>query len=115
MGLPRQLRLRRSPDFRTVQRNGSKSVSRHLVVYWVPNPAGCRFGLTVSRKVGKAVTRNRVKRLLREAIRLERAVAGPSHASSAVDAVFIARSGAASASHEEIRAQVSRALSRMES
>jgi ribonuclease P protein component len=62
-------RLSRSAEFERVYRQGRSSANRHLVLYTFPNPAveRPRLGLSVSRKVGGAVERNRVKRLLREA------------------------------------------------
>jgi ribonuclease P protein component len=64
-------RLSRSAEFERVYRQGSSSANRHLVLYSFPNPSAerPRLGLSVSRKVGGAVDRNRVKRLLREAFR----------------------------------------------
>jgi ribonuclease P protein component len=61
--------LSRSAEFERVYRQGRSSANRHLVLYAFPNPAAerPRLGLSVSRKVGGAVERNRVKRLLREA------------------------------------------------
>jgi ribonuclease P protein component len=62
-------RLSRSAEFERVYRQGRSIANRHLVLYTFPNPAAQRprLGLSVSRKVGGAVQRNRAKRLLREA------------------------------------------------
>jgi ribonuclease P protein component len=69
----RRNRLSRSKDFDTVYRRGRSASSRYLVLHWFPrddDPDGePRLGLAVPRAVGPAVTRNRVKRLLREAWR----------------------------------------------
>jgi ribonuclease P protein component len=61
-------RLTRSAEFERVYRQGRSTANRHLVLYSFPNPSALRprLGLSVSRKVGGAVERNRVKRLLRE-------------------------------------------------
>ncbi len=67
-GLLRSLTRRR--DFEVVFRQGVSSASRYLVIYARPNELNIsRLGLSISKKVGKAVTRNRLKRLLREAMR----------------------------------------------
>lgn len=62
-------RLSRSAEFERVYRHGRSSANRHLVLYSFPNESSerPRLGLSVSRKVGGAVERNKVKRLLREA------------------------------------------------
>jgi ribonuclease P protein component len=67
---PKRGRLSRSADFERVYRQGRSHGNRHLVLYTFPRAGaddGPRLGLSVSRKVGGAVDRNKVKRLLREA------------------------------------------------
>lgn len=72
-GLPKNARLRVSSDFRRVQGRGRKVRTRNLLVlYSRGRESQSRFGLVVSKKVGNAVARNRVKRWLREAIRHNR-------------------------------------------
>src|SRR5919206_5184347 len=63
-------RLSRSGEFERVYREGSSNASRYLVVYAFPRgdeERTPRLGVSVGRKLGGAVERNRVKRLLREA------------------------------------------------
>jgi ribonuclease P protein component len=66
----RRQRLSRSAEFDRVYREGRSHASRHLVLYAFPREDAeeeARLGVSVGRKVGGAVERNRVKRLLREA------------------------------------------------
>jgi ribonuclease P protein component len=68
---PRRRRLSRSAEFERVYRHGRSKGNRFLVLYAFPRDAagddGPRLGLSVSRRVGGAVERSRVKRTLREA------------------------------------------------
>ena len=98
LGLPRPQRLRRSVDIQRVQRTGHRVRRRLLMMTVIRNGTSqTRVGLTVSRKVGNAVIRNRVKRWLREAIRQQRA-----HVPSGFDVVVIAHPQAARSSFDAI-------------
>ena len=70
-GSPRRRRLSRSGDFKRVYKEGSSKATRHLVLYSFDRaergPDQTRLGVSASKKLGDAVTRNRVKRVLKEA------------------------------------------------
>lgn len=86
--LPREQRLRRRPDFLRVQSGGVRVTSKHFVFLMAlrtPN-APTRLGITVTRRVGCAVVRNRAKRLVRETFRQ---LSG--HLPEGVDMVVIVR------------------------
>ncbi|MFH1530934.1 MAG: ribonuclease P protein component [Pseudomonadota bacterium] len=66
-------RLRRSVQFQWVLREGQKIYTRNLLVFAAAGPTGeRRLGITVTRKVGNAVFRNRAKRVTREVFRRTR-------------------------------------------
>jgi ribonuclease P protein component len=101
-------RLSRSADFERVYRRGRSQGNRHLVLYAFPREAdgnGPRLGVSVSRKVGGAVDRNRVKRLLREAFRARAGDLPPDH-----DFVVVARPDARELAERDGLAGVEAAL-----
>ncbi len=103
-------RLSRSAEFERVYRQGRSIANRHLVLYTFPNSSaeGPRLGLSVSRKVGGAVQRNKVKRLLREAF------AGASgELLAGQDVVVVARPPAGELAEQEGLAGVDAALAEL--
>jgi ribonuclease P protein component len=100
-------RLSRSAEFERVYRQGRSVANRHLVLYSFPNTSidRPRLGLSVSRKVGGAVERNHVKRLLREAFDGVEPQLQGGH-----DVVVVARPEARALAEQEGLAGIDRAL-----
>jgi ribonuclease P protein component len=103
-------RLSRSAEFERVYRHGRSSANRQLVLYAFPNPGAqtTRLGLSVSRKVGGAVQRNRVKRLLREAFTRAGTTLAPGQ-----DVVVVARPDAGRLAEQEGLAGIEASLSEL--
>lgn len=70
-GLPREARIRRRVDFVRIQSQGTRVHTDAFVIIFAPRGCGPgpRLGLAVSRKVGPAVVRNRIRRILKEFFR----------------------------------------------
>jgi len=93
--LPRAALVRRRPEYLQIQNRGRRVGGAHLLLFALPGTG--RLGITVSRKVGCAVERNRVKRWIRECFRRTR-----EKFPGSFDLVVVARPGAASARHDSI-------------
>lgn len=105
---PKTARLLLRKEFREVLDHGIKIADHNLVM--VARPASettARLGIIVSKKVGGAVVRNRIKRLLRERYRASRASLG------AINLVIIARHKVAETPSEELFGSYDRCVSRL--
>lgn len=86
--LKREYRLTNPASFKSVYQKGKSLAGRYVVLYYKKNHLGKnRYGFVVSKKIGKAVVRNRIKRLLREVCRQKE----KSQLQKGYDLIFIAR------------------------
>ena len=105
--MQRSLRLTGNKQFTRIRGQGNSAANRFLVIRFLPNGLDhSRFGFMVSRRIGNAVVRNKVKRRLREAVRLTPVKAG-------WDAVFIARKGTERAGYQELKQAAGNLLRRV--
>lgn len=92
-------KIRKNREFRQIYSQGKSYANKFLVLYLSPNKEEkAKVGFSVSKKVGKAVVRNRVKRLLREAYRINQ----DKVQKKGISLVFIARNRAKDASFVQI-------------
>ena len=96
--------------FRQLYARGRSRVDRYLAVYCRRNRLGCnRLGLTVSAKLGCAVERNRIRRRLREAYRLQEDRLKPGY-----DLVIVARSRAVNADYHTLEQSLTDLLTQLD-
>ncbi|PWB83595.1 MAG: ribonuclease P protein component [Methylocystaceae bacterium] len=109
-----QERLRRRREFLRAAKSGLHHSSRVFKLQAVARAADdggpARFGFTVTKKIAGAVGRNRIRRRLKEALRLSGAPA----ALPGYDYVFIARPGALTAPFSELVSQIANTLAKLE-
>ena len=109
MSRSKRTRLTDSPEFERVYRQGTAYRGRLFSVHAFPNELGTpRLGLSVSRKVGNAVTRNAVRRRLREIFH-----SCISEICESLDLVVSAMPAAAAATFEELREEFNKSLGKV--
>lgn len=101
-------RLRRRVEFTSLSARGRKWNTPHfIIVFGATEASGPRIGITVSKRVGNAVCRNRIKRLIREFFRNNKELFPLS------DYNVIARSGAGHLEYAAVSQELANALSRI--
>ena len=104
--------LRKNEDFKKVYKEGRSKAARFLVLYVKKNDLGInRLGISVSKKVGNSVVRHRLKRLIKEAYRLNEEYFHQYHQST--DLVFIARTNAKDCTYFVIESAIRELASRL--
>jgi ribonuclease P protein component len=107
-GFPRAARLLKHSDFDRVYKLGRRHFSSHMTVFYLRQAeGGARVGFTVGRVLGGAVERNRIKRRLREAVRLRRSVL---KGAGAVDVVINPKKSVLTLEFSVVLEEVGRAL-----
>lgn len=102
---PKNRRLLKRSEFQKALGSRAKVVTPYMVVLGIESgDENSRMGLIVSRKVGIAVVRNKVKRLLRESFRMQPGLA------KSVDFVVIARKAAAGADYDSMSRSLEQSL-----
>lgn len=98
----RRDRLKKRYEFRQVQLNGRRIHTAHFLIVIRPNASSnTRLGITVTKKVGSAVHRNRIKRVVREVFRRNRGLFPVGH-----DVVLIAKRDAVDVDYESLLAEL---------
>jgi ribonuclease P protein component len=104
---PKRERIKSSAQFRLAYDRGRRAAGRLFVLYALEEtgtgPSGRALGTVTSRKIGNAVARNRARRLLREAYRLNKQKLKPN-----LQIVMIARNAIVHASRQDVEAELVR-------
>ena len=106
MSLKDKNKVKKRRDFTKVYRQGKSLSAANTVVCWRKTKSDCfRVGFTVSKKVGNAVVRNKVRRRLKEIVRLH-----PERFSAGADYIIVARPAAAFCEYRELDMELERLL-----
>jgi ribonuclease P protein component len=107
----RQARLRKHADFETVYGDGRRLFSAHMTLFFLRRESnGARVGFTVPRALGTAVERNRIRRRMREAVRLSLGAAG-----TGVDVVIHPKKSVLRVDFATLRQEIEQAFARIKS
>lgn len=104
--MDKKYRLRSNRDYRPVYDRGKSKANRHLVIFYKQNNLGySRIGYTATKKLGKAVVRNRTRRLMKESFRQLAAEVKPGY-----DIIILARASATQIDYKTMLSAVAHGL-----
>ena len=98
-----------SGSFQAIYKTGQKAVGKRIILFFRAGDENVAFAAVASRKIGKAVKRNRAKRLMREAFRTHQ---GRLRGRGAY--VMIARAGISEVKSQDIAGELEKLLTRLE-
>ncbi len=102
--------LKNNYEFNRIIENQAYRKNRYFVVYFVPNFLNhARFGISVGKKIGKAVVRNRLKRQVRSIVDENK-----KYYSNGFDYIIMVRKGCLSISYQEMKMQLYQLLNQIE-
>lgn len=105
----KEFRIKNNKEFQLIFKKGKSFANRQLVIYYIKNNEQTHFriGLSVGKKIGNAVTRNRIKRYLRQSfLELENKV------KPTLDIIIIARQPTKDMNYHEIKKSLIHLLSK---
>lgn len=103
MSVEKEYRLAKREDFNKIYRYGKSMANHQFVLYYLPQPKleNFRLGISVSKKVGNAVVRNRLRRMVKEIIRLKKESVTPHY-----DYILLARKPAVDMDYAEMEKSI---------
>lgn len=103
-------RVKKNKEFQTIFKNGRSMANRQFVIYVLEREDDdeLRIGLSVSKKIGNAVTRNRIKRLIRQVFSEEK-----DRIAKNSDYIIIARKPTAEMSYYEVKSSLNHLFKKM--
>lgn len=105
--MKKKYRIKKNTEFQRVFQKGNSSANRQFVIYKLKNEdfPYFRIGISVSKKLGKAVTRNKIKRYIREAVREMKEEIDPAY-----DLIIVARRQVVDMNYHEAKKSLRHAL-----
>lgn len=97
--MQKECRLQKNSDFQKVYKRGKSVANRQLILYYLPHAKAenFRLGISINKKFGHAVARNRMKRLLKEVVRSQL-----EHIKRGVDIVLIPRKSETNLGYDDL-------------